>query len=48
MFIRITPKTTGYSILPMPGGLLDQPYRLMEFFAFFRDGDSMATQKALS
>jgi hypothetical protein len=47
-FIRITPKTTGYAVLPLPGGMLDQPYRLMEFMSHFRTGDQMATKRALS
>lgn len=40
--------TTGYGVLPEPGGLLDQPYRLMEFWSLFLDGDRIATLKSLS
>jgi len=35
--------TTGLSILPAPGGVLEQPYRLMEFFSHFIEGDRQAT-----
>lgn len=31
----VLPYPTGWSVLPDPGGLLDQPYRLMEFFSIF-------------
>lgn len=31
----VLPYPTGYSQLPEPGGMLDQPYRLMEFFSLF-------------
>ena len=44
----LTPYTTGYGPLPWAGGLLDQPYRLMEFWSFFLQGDRMATLKSLS
>jgi len=41
-YSKILHYTTGLAILPEPGGLLDQPYRLMEFFDLFQDGDRMA------
>jgi hypothetical protein len=44
----IVPFTTGYAVLPAPGGLLDQPYRLMEFWSLFMEGDRTATIKSLS
>lgn len=34
-FTKILPYPTGYSVLPEPGGILDQPYRLIEFFEIF-------------
>lgn len=40
--------TTGLHSLPEDGGLLDQPYRLMEFFALFRQGDNVAAQRKLN
>jgi hypothetical protein len=37
---------TGYGILPCAGGLLDQPYRMMEFFdIFFYTEREVAFQK---
>lgn len=46
--IVIVPYTTGYAVLPAAGGLLDQPYRLMEFWSLFMEGDRIATLKSLS
>lgn len=40
--------TSGLHSLPEEGGLLDQPYRLMEFFALFQYGDNVAAQKKLN
>ena len=40
--------TTGLHSLPNAGGMLDQPYRLMEFFSLFQQGEQVATQKKLS
>jgi hypothetical protein len=31
--------TTGYSVLPDEGGVLDQPHRIMAFFDAFMFGD---------
>jgi hypothetical protein len=31
----VLPYPTGWAVLPEAGGLLDQPYRLMEFFSIF-------------
>lgn len=47
-YMRIVPHTTGLGILPEDGGLLDQPYRLMEFFGAFQLADHTFTQKNLS
>lgn len=44
----VTPYTTGYGPLPLSGGLMDQPYRLMELWSCFLRGDRMATIKSLS
>jgi hypothetical protein len=33
---------TGYSFLPYPGSLMDQPYRLMEYFSCFMNGEKAA------
>jgi hypothetical protein len=40
--------TSGYAQLPGTGGVLDQSHRLMALFAAFREGDALATSKALS
>lgn len=45
---KVVSFTSGYSALPCEGGMLDQPYRLMEFFALFRQGDNLAAQKKLN
>lgn len=47
-YMRIVPHTTGLGVLPAEGGLLDQPYRLMEFFGAFRVADNTFTSKNLS
>lgn len=39
---RLSPWTTGYAVLPEDGGMLDQPYRLMELFDSFMDGERWA------
>jgi hypothetical protein len=33
---------TGYDHLPYEGGVMDQPYRLMEFFGEFMNGERRA------
>lgn len=40
--------TSGLHSLPEQGGMLDQPYRLMEFFSLFQQGDNLAAQRKLS
>jgi hypothetical protein len=40
--ITIQTFPTGYALLPEEGSLLDQPYRLMEFFGEFMDGERLA------
>lgn len=45
---RVVPFTQGYGILPYEGGLLDQPYRTMEFFEIFLNIDREHTNKTLS
>jgi hypothetical protein len=32
---KVVPFTTGYAVLPWDGGIMDQPYRMMEFFEIF-------------
>jgi hypothetical protein len=39
---------TGYHSLPVKGGLLDQPYRLMEFFTAFLGAERRTAYKLLS
>jgi len=39
---------TGYSQLPVAGGVLDQPVWLMEMFDHFRNGENAAASKTLS
>lgn len=46
--LRVVHHTTGYAALPITGGMLDQPYRLMEFWSYFLEGDRLATFKNLS
>lgn len=46
--LRITTFTTGFGSLPNSGGMLDQPYRLMEFWSRFLEGDRSVTFKTLS
>lgn len=46
--LRIVSYTTGFGSLPNAGGLLDQPYRLMEFWSRFLEGDRSVTIKTLS
>jgi hypothetical protein len=45
---KIVIYTSGYAQLPGTGGVLDQSHRLMALFAAFREGDALATSKALS
>jgi hypothetical protein len=40
--IRTLTFPTGYHALPQMGGILDQPYRLMEFFGEFMSGERQA------
>lgn len=40
--IRTLTFPTGYHYLPNEGGMLDQPYRLMEFFGEFMSGERLA------
>lgn len=39
--------TTGLKSLPNEGGMLDQPYRMMEYFRQFITGDRFAANKRL-
>lgn len=41
------PYTTGLAFLPEDGGIMDQPYRMMEFFAAFLDGERIAFDNRL-
>ena len=45
---KVVSFTTGLQSLPVEGGMLDQPYRLMEFFALFMQGDNLVAQKKLN
>jgi hypothetical protein len=45
--LHITPYTSGYGSLPEPGGMLDQPYRMMELWSHFLAGDRLAFSKSL-
>ena len=45
---KVVNYTTGLHSLPEEGGVLDQPYRLMEFFSLFQQGDNIAAQKRLN
>jgi hypothetical protein len=40
--IRTLTFPTGYHAFPEDGGVLDQPYRLMEFFGEFMSGERLA------
>jgi len=40
--VRMRTFPQGYTILPEPGGLEDQNYRLFEFFGEFMDGERLA------
>jgi len=44
---RITEYVTGYSQLPVAGGMLDQPVWLMAMFDRFRDGENAVAAKTL-
>ena len=43
----VVPWTTGF-VLPEPGGMLDQPHRMIEFFALFMAADRKATNERLN
>jgi hypothetical protein len=45
---QVVPFATGFSILPEEGGLMDQPYRMMEFFEIFLAADRNHTYNTLS
>ena len=45
---KVVNYTTGLHSLPVEGGMLDQPYRLMEFFSLFQQGENVAAQKKLN
>lgn len=45
---KVVPFTTGYAVLPWEGGLLDQPYRVMEFFEAFMRAERRQTYDTLS
>ena len=40
---KAVPFTQGWSVLPEPGGLMDQPYRMFEFFEIFMRAERQAT-----
>jgi hypothetical protein len=40
--LRMRTFPQGYTILPEPGSLCDQPHRLFEFFGEFMDGERFA------
>jgi hypothetical protein len=44
----VLPYPSGYAQLPDPGGMLDQPYRLMEFFALFMRAERHVIAETLS
>lgn len=44
---RITEFVTGFSQLPVAGGMLDQPVWLMAIFDQFRAGENAVANKAL-
>jgi hypothetical protein len=37
--VKVVAWPTGYTVLPYDGGVLDQPYRLMEWFDAFMSGE---------
>jgi hypothetical protein len=45
--MKMIPYTDGLNFLPHPGGVLDQPYRLLTFFSYFEDGEQEAFFKRL-
>lgn len=40
--LKILPYTDGLLFLPVDGGVLDQPHRLMTFFDYFESGEQEA------
>jgi hypothetical protein len=46
-FVAIVNVTTGYHHLPVEGGILDQPHRLMDYFDAFRFGDARAAHEQM-
>ncbi len=36
---KVRPYTTGWAVLPVAGGVLDQPHRLMSLLETFMQGD---------
>lgn len=40
--LKMLPYTDGLQHLPVSGGMLDQPYRLMTFFDIFESGEQDA------
>lgn len=39
---KIRPYTSGFSVLPSDGGMLDQPHRLLSFFEIFLNAEHEA------
>lgn len=46
--IKVVQMPTGYSILPWDGGLMDQPYRMWEFFEIFFNAERDVAFKKLN
>jgi hypothetical protein len=45
---HVVPFTMGYAVLPEEGGLMDQPYRMMEFFEIFMHAERQQQLTSLS
>lgn len=44
---KVVPFTVGFGSLPWAGGMLDQPYRMMEFFEMFLESERRTTYETL-
>ncbi len=45
---KVTSFPTGYTHLPLSGGMMDQPHRTMQFFEVFLNAERGASSKNLS
>lgn len=46
--VKVIPFPTGFHSLPVEGGLLDQPHRMMEFFNIFLNAERKSAYKSLN